>query len=258
MGHERSGTLPHSKRWREIVGAIASIEGTAGANVARIADRTLESVNSRFVRLHKDPGVQAAFGYLIALASEHLPRERGLASPDTGLNEDPSPARLVKHLRESVEENGRSIEYSEIASRAGADAIAEWTKSQSEQGVLFGSVSSAENVWANSGNAEGFCQVARSFFANFTERYLRYFLEREASAEFNSLEDRDAFNRRLHDHITDVSRHAFEMARITQSFAAGWFNNHARNARPTDRELEGFLAVAFGKLREEIGRESTE
>ena len=258
MGHERSGTLPHSKRWREIVEAIAPPEGSPGAHVGSLAERTLKNVNSRFLRLHKDPGVQAAFGYLIALASEHLPRERGLASPDTGLNENPSPARLAKHLREWVEENRRSIEYSELASRAGADAIAEWTKSQTEQGVLFGSVSSAESVWANSGNAEGFCQVARSFFANFTERYLRYFLEREASTEFNSLEDRDTFNRRLHDHIADVSRHAFETARITQSFAAGWFNNHARGERPTDRELEGFLAIAFGKLREEIARECTE
>ncbi len=223
-----------------------------------IAERTLKNVKSRFLRLHKDPGVQAAFGYLIALASEHLPRERGLTSVDIGLDENPSPARLAKQLKEWAVEHSVSIEYSEVASRAGADVIAEWTKSQKEQGLLFGGGSSAQNVWANSANAEGFCQIARSFFANFTERYLRYFLEREASAEFNSLADREAFNRGLHEHITEVSRHAFETARITQSFAAGWFNNHARDARPTDRELEGFLAIAFGKLREEIGRESTE
>jgi hypothetical protein len=42
---------------------------------------------------------------------------------------------------------------------------------------------------------------------------------------------------------------------ITQSFAAGWFNAHARDKLPDNKEVEGFLAIAFGKLRDELRRE---
>ena len=49
---------------------------------------------------------------------------------------------------------------------------------------------------------------------------------------------------------------AFETSRITQSFAAGWFNRYARERAPTKAELEGFLSVAFGKMREELMREA--
>ncbi len=87
---------------------------------------------------------------------------------------------------------------------------------------------------------------------------MRYFLEREASAQLSSLEVRERFTKSLHDHIEDVSRHAFETSKITQSFAAGWFNNHARESRPTDTEIRSFLAIAFGKLQEEIQREAAE
>ena len=59
------------------------------------------------------------------------------------------------------------------------------------------------------------------------------------------------------DHIDDVSHHAFETARITQSFAAGWFNRYARDGMPTADEISGFLSHSVGKLREELLREES-
>ncbi len=257
MGHERVGALPKSKRWRDVVEAISACEQGDIKDVADVAERTLQNVRLRFLRIHKDRGVQAAFAYLVALAAGHLPDERGLSSPKTNLNEDPSPVRIAKQLGEWVREQSGLKEYAEVASRAGADTIAEWTREQTRQGRLFDKVTSAKDIWASSANAKGFCQIARSFFAHFTERYLRYFLEREASVQITSLTARENFNCRLHEHIQDVSHHAFETSKITQSFAAGWFNNHALTSRPTDQEVEGFLSVAFGKLQEELQREST-
>jgi hypothetical protein len=43
--------------------------------------------------------------------------------------------------------------------------------------------------------------------------------------------------------------------RITQSFAAGWFNAHTRDRLPDAKEVEGFVGLAFGKLRDELRRE---
>jgi hypothetical protein len=257
MGHERLGSLPRTKRWRTIVEDISRSQGYAD-RVSDLADKTLHNVQDRFSNLHRDSGIQAAFAYLVSLATATLPRTTGLSSPPTGLEENPSPARIAKNLSEWVRQHALSHEYAEVACRAGADTIADWTKSRSAQGRLFEVSGSAANIWAESANAEGFCQVARSFFAHFTERYLRYFLEREASAQLSSFEARESFTKNLHDHIGDVSRHAFETSKITQSFAAGWFNNHARESRPTDTEIQGFLATAFGKLQEEMQREAAE
>ena len=252
MGHERLGSLPRTRRWRTIVDDISLSKGHAD-KVADLADRTLHNVRVRFSNLHRDSGVQAAFAYLVSLATAALPRSTGLSSPETGLDGNPSPARIAKNLSEWVRLHALSQEYAEVACRAGADAIADWTRTRSAQGLLFDARVSASDIWSESANAEGFCQVARSFFARFTERYLRYFLEREAS-----FEARESFAKSLHVHIEEVSRHAFETSKITQSFAAGWFNNHARESRPTDTEIRGFLATAFGKLQEEMQREAAE
>jgi hypothetical protein len=83
-------------------------------------------------------------------------------------------------------------------------------------------------------------------------------LEREASAVSATIEQRELLQRQIRDQIDAVSKHAFETARITQSFAAGWYNRHAKDAVPTDEEIAGFLTIAFGKLREDLRREKTE
>ena len=72
-----------------------------------------------------------------------------------------------------------------------------------------------------------------------------------------STEDRERLARRLENHVDEVSHHAFETARITQSFAAGWFNNYAREGMPSEGEIEGFLSHQIGKLREELNREAS-
>jgi hypothetical protein len=112
-------------------------------------------------------------------------------------------------------------------------------------------------VWGRASNGAGFCELSRLFFAKFTERYLNYFLEREASAALPTIEDRQRFREQLRQHVDQVSQHAFEKAKITQSFAAGWYNRHARRGRPSRLEVERFLSIAFGKIREELLREGS-
>ena len=93
------------------------------------------------------------------------------------------------------------------------------------------------------------------FLSKYTERYLKYFLEREASIALNTVQDRQNFSDNIAEHINAISKHAFETSKITQSFAAGWYNKHAKNNLPTDGEVESFLKLAFGKIREELWRE---
>lgn len=259
MGHERVGTLPHSKRWRDVVAQMASLSGTA-EETADLAEATLNNVRSSFRNIHTDDGVVAAFQFLVALTkstalSDSLPPSE---SPLIDFDRSPTTLRLVSELRSWVDQHQGSKEYADLAKKASADAMVSWSEQHKQQPSLFADGNESEGVWRSADNGAGFCEVARLFFSKFTERYLNYFLGREASSAAGSVQERDSLETQLRSHVDGVSRYAFESARITQSFAAGWFNQHARDSVPTDSEIRGFLAVAFGKMREELLRGTSE
>ena len=257
MGHERVGALPRSQKWRDVVAHLAEFSGSQ-EDVAAIANDTLQNVRAQLRKIHSDDGVVAAFQFLVALTKSASLQDHGEASfsPRIDLEGSPSTLRLISELRSWVEAQAGSREYADIATKASADAISLWSSQQSMQGSLFTEPGDPREIWQRADNGAGFCEVSRLFFAKFTERYLRYFLEREASASMASVSDRDRLSNQLRDHIDSVSRFAFETSRIAQSFAAGWFNNHARDRYPSKDESRGFLSIAFGKMREELKREA--
>lgn len=259
MGHERGDALPHSKRWRDVVNQLAEWSGSQH-ELEELAAATLRNVSSKFRSLHTDDGVVAAFQFLLALAknasSGNLPEQSYM--PDVDLSDDPSSLRLVGELRSWVNDQQDSQEYADIAAQASSDAIVIWSEQKKKQLTIFESDNLSKDVWRQADNGAGFCEVSRMFFSKFTERYLNYFLDREASAVMKHAQDRDQFSSRLRTHIDDVSRFAFETSRITQSFAAGWFNNHARDQIPSKSQFKGFLSIAFGKMREELIREAVD
>ena len=258
MGHERVGALPRTKRWSDVVDGIAAAAAVDG-DVGALATGTLANVRSQLRAMQGDTGVIAAFEFLIGLAlsaSSRLERE-SLGHLAVDLESNPSPLRLAAALGQHVEERRESLEYAEIARKAAVDTVSLWTQEQTQQLSFTAQGERVQEVWARASDGRGFCEVSRIFFARLVERYLNYFLSREASARVDGTEARERLATRLRDHVDGVSHHAFETSRITQSFAAGWFNAHARDRVPTTRETASFLAVALGKLHEELLREES-
>jgi len=254
MRHERLGILPRRKNWQSIVDDIRlALDGDL-SETAILISNTLDKVSDRYKKIFNDSGVQAAFAYLVALSTKDLPLETGLTSVEINLDKNPSIFRITADLSSWVDAHASSNEYAELACRAAADTITKWSRQKSIQQNLFDDSSNANNVWSGI-DGRGFCDIARTFFAKFTERYIKYFIERSASAETKSLHDRERFENVLSEHIESISQHAFETSKITQSFSTGWFNKTAKSHRPTNDEISGFLAVAFGKLHEELSRE---
>jgi hypothetical protein len=258
MGHERIGHLPRTVSWRNIVAALQANVAGVDPGTQYLAADTIEQVRRRFGSIHRDAGVQAAFGFIVGVARSRPPSSPGRAAPEIPLPSDATPLRLASLLDSWVDSHADSREYAELAKRAAAETLATWYAHQSRQPVLFVDtpVDSARHDWAAAGTGAGFSEVARIFFARFTERYLLYFLEREASAVAKTVEERERLNDRLESSLDLISRHAFETSRITQSFAAGWFSKHARDSTPSDRSLAGFLRVGFEKLREALNCEA--
>lgn len=258
MGHERVGALPRTRPWRDVISNIvfaAAIDG----DVSELAFTTLESVRSRLLSIQRDTGFVAAFQFLLGLALSASPQveRESLGRLAMDLESNPSPLALTSALHEYVAEHRQSSEYAELARKAAVDVISTWTQIQTRQLSFTDDNERAAEVWRRASDGSGFCEVARLFFGKFVERYLNYFIGREASSQLANTEQRDRLARRLGEHLDSVSRHAFETAQITQSFAAGWFNNHARYGMPTAEEISGFLSHSVGKLREELRREES-
>ena len=259
MGHERVGALPHSKQWRDIVAQMESYSGSA-EEVTALAASTLKNVRSRYQKLHFDEGVISAFQFLIALAKCASEGNRQSDSPVPTIDhgENPTPLRLVAELRTWVDAHGGSQEYAEIAKKASADAIMLWSDKHKMRPTLFSDEQDSKYVWQRADSGSGFCEVATLFFSKFTERYLNYFLEREASAVVASSRERDNLGFQLRDHYARVSQYAFETSRITQSFSAGWFKRYAQDDIPPKEEIESFLSRAFAKMEEDLLRETSQ
>jgi hypothetical protein len=257
MGHERVGALPRTREWRSLVQQIAATAETP-ETVPAVAAATLLKVRQRFDRISSDAGFQAAFGFILGLVTPPPAAQAAEdVAPVLNLANNPSPLRLTAQMHSWVDAHADSLEYAELGKRAVADVIAFWTRERSRQTDLFGRDESSNHIWGAARNAGAFSDVCRVFFGKFTERYIKYFLDREASAQLPSIEARERFAVSLERHIDALARHSFETTKITQSFAAGWYNKHARQSRPDRQTVAAFLTFAMGKLREELLRESS-
>jgi hypothetical protein len=95
MGHERVGVLPRTREWRALVHQIAATADTP-ETVPAVATATLLKVRQRFDRIPTDPGFQAAFGFILSLATSQP--ETGAAddvAPRINLSGEPSPLRVT-------------------------------------------------------------------------------------------------------------------------------------------------------------------
>lgn len=253
MGHERLGLLPKTKRWRQIVEAVAN-SADDPSRIAAVSSDTIRGIKSRFLNFGADRTFLAAFKFLIFLAvgARQSDPYRYLHNAGLEIPENPTPLALARAARVWIGREQSNLEHSELTASATVDAIAAWHRKTERQKDLFDVADNFIDTWKHAGNGAGFCELSRIFFAKFTERYLLYFLDREASAVLPDLKRRDEFNKNLSAHIDDISRHSFETAKITQSFAAGWFNRHARERVPSDEVIYEFLRRALGKLTSEL------
>jgi len=257
MGHERVGFLPKTKKWNDLVRQVGSVY-TSDFPVESIAAATLQNVRKRYEILFRDSAVKEVFTFLVAFsrACRFSNAYSELQNSGVLIPEHPTPLSIVKALHQCVSKREAASEYGQLALAAAADAIGQWHKQHSTTQVpMFQTSPKSFEPWRDLGKGAGFCELARLYFGKLTERYLNYFLDRAASAKLPNIQQRDRFQHDITKYVDDISKHAFETAKITQSFAAGWFTAHTREGLPDHQEVEGFLAVAFGKLRDELRRE---
>lgn len=253
MGHVRLGTLPQTREWKAVVHLIAE-----GADVAQIADATLQAADKAFARMSKDAGFNEAVWLLTQLGiaakkdnpTAHLESVGLKLSPHTSIAEVASAFRTA--LDQQMSKAGRTSDISPIASNALVSAVT--THLNTKLGGLF-EASSAEihSALGELGKQKAFGELTRTFFGRLMGDSLKYFLDKTIDTHlgegqrFQTRSDSREFRNALATHCQEASE-------IVQTFAAEWFS---KNRFQGDGEIrrdktEGFGWKAVEKIRAEM------
>ena len=254
MGHKRYGYLPKSDVWRAIVSEMSAFSSISN-NSKTVATNTLKQVINRFAAFEKDPSIQSSFENLLKFSFAFQKDD-----PITYLNQQNllpgkklSLMQIIRAVNKIKHPEINSLENQTFADQAVIDAINTWYLHNLERGnTLFNEEVDVKAIFNKASTGSGFCELSRLFFSKFTERYLKYFLEREASAVITGLQERIKFNEAIRKYINKISTHAFETAKITESYSAGWYNKNTKNTYPAEKEIKGILSYAFTKMKSEL------
>lgn len=257
MGHKRLGYLPRTKAWKLIIEQLGGYAlGVTECN--SIAKNTLKNVQWRYSGLTNDPSINSAFEYLVhvSIAFQKENPLKYLKEKNILEKEELSLIKIARGALTYKSDKVESHEYQSFARQAAIDAINNWYGDNIEHGrSLFNENVDPAAVFNKAGNGGGFCELSRLYFSKLTERYLKYYLDREASTKITNLNQRNKFAGEIEKRVNDISIHAFETSKITQSFAAGWFNRNVKDEVPQTKEIKYFLRRAFGKMKSELLRE---
>lgn len=151
-----------------------------------------------------------------------------------------------------------SLETNKLAKDATLQAIIDYQqRHETNQLSMFSD--QPQSVWENVGSGAAFCEMTRTFFSSFTERQLKYYLERAAASYIDDYDRLDQFNRQLATQSKAIADHAFEISKLTESFAAGWFNKNVadmfQRERPKSENVFNDTIHSILSVHDEFTRE---
>lgn len=254
MGHIRLGTLPRSKKWRDVVGLIDS-----GASVDVIAEAAAKASERDLSLASKDPRFQFVAALLVRLPL--LARAPGFedALADLGCGDTPltSVTSLLAGLDAAIERQSFAAGQASDAGLLAKSALLETLSVHLRDRLpsLFEPTSQEIRMALGEfASGDRFATLARDFFARLTYRSLDYYLSRELAnhigqdRRFATDAQRVAFQQAL-------AQHSYEASRIVQEFAGGWFGKTVWQRQAMDQDsINRFTDYAFKKMRSELGR----
>jgi hypothetical protein len=254
MGHVRLGTLPRSKRWRDVIGLLES-----DASLQDVAEAAARASESDLSQASAHPLFQYVTSLLVKLplAARAPGFEDGLERLGIGRHNGASLAALLSGIDKAIErrafEGGRSSDAGELARAALLESLSENLRGRLP--TLFEPTpQEVRKALAGFAGGDRFAQLARDFFARLTGRSLDWYLSRELAnhtgpgRRFDTDADRTAFQGALADHT-------YEASRIVEAYAGGWYGKTVWQKQSLSQDaINDFTRYAFKKMRSELGR----
>lgn len=251
MGHQRLGSLPQSRKWRNVVELISG-----GADIDEIAAATSAAAEVSVIAAADDPAVRTAFFLLtqIPLAARRerfVPELRALGLK---LSDRPSLVEIVSALADAVDRQPRRTEartdFGEMVQLSAAESLN--AIAGRELPRLFGTPpESVRHALGGLGTVKQFAVLARDFFSRLTRRHLDYYLSRELSkhvginSRFQTIREHKQFEEALDLHCRETSR-------IIKEFSGEWFSKQNYEGGIDQANAGRFVHVASDKIRREL------
>lgn len=264
MGHTRLGTIPKSRKWSSVVGAMQTTpEGPTPIphhDVAEVASRALDAAESGLDRATNDPGIAYSVYLLtqLVLASRERDWLGRLKRLGIDLPSEPTPMDLATGFQSAIDDYlAREHGYSDVAEMA-QGAVGEVLVELMAPSVstLFGDkAEDLQRSLRSLSSKAGFARLGQAFFGRFMARFLNFYLSRVAASELGSgfllqVGDLTQFTGLLEQHCT-------ETARVVRDFAGEWYSKTEFTEGIDLENSKRFVAVCTQKLRSELRRERT-
>ena len=254
MGHIRLGTLPQSKKWREVIRLLDS-----AASLEDVAEAAARASETDLRRASDDPNFQFVTQLLVKLPllARAPDFESAMADLGIGSSDLASVTGLLAGLNDAISHQGfiegKSSDAGEMARAALLESLS--VQMRDRLPTLFDPTpQEIRKVLASFASGQNFAILARDFFARLSYRSLDYYLSRElanhtgAGKRFADDASRTAFDRAL-------SQHTFEASRIVEEFAGGWYGKTIWKEQALSQDtINDFTRYAFKKMRSELGR----
>jgi hypothetical protein len=254
MGHLRLGTLPTSRKWREVVALLPEPSST----VSEIAAATMEAAKHGVDRAADDAGFIETFWLLTQIPLAAREENFAAALNRIGLKVPDAPAAfdVLAALSDAVERvvtSGRArSDFAELSLAAAQEAVSQLCI-EDARGLFEATSADVQNSFRKYSTKAQFSALARLFFKGFTSRYLNGFLSRELSnhvgdtGRFQGVTEHTQF-------LQALDQHCYQTARIVEDFAGSWFSK-TNFERGIDRSsVRGFLHVALQKIADQLRR----
>lgn len=252
MGHIRLGTLPQSRKWRQVVDEL-----NLGAGVEMVAASAASAAEASLQGASNDPAFLHSFWLLtqIPLAARGPAFTEELRGLGLQVREQPSLIDVVAAVSDAVDqyarEKGGRTDLGEMAQMAAVESLAVLV-GRTLPSLFEPSPQEVQRAIGRFASGERFGALAREFFSRLTQRSLDYYLSRELNKHigpgkrFRNDGARAEFDNALH-------RHCREASRIVEAFAGGWYGKNTYQGEGLTRDtIRRFAPIAFKKIRAEL------
>jgi hypothetical protein len=258
MGHHRLGSIPKVRKWRAVVDGVVGGAGPLSEDVDHLAALTLDTAAPALDKGKADVGLRHTFYLLtqIALAAREPDWRERLATEGMSLAAEASLFDLTTALHSAVDEHVRArgcpTDISEMAQQAGGEALAALAGDNAT--TLFGSGGEhLQRAVRKLSTRTGFARLGQSFFGRFLNRFLNFYLSRLTATAAGgkrapSVEEVSQFN-------ASLLNHCQQSAFIVRDFCGQWYAKTEFAEGIDPENASRFMAVALGKLRDELGQQ---
>lgn len=260
MGHTRLGSIPKSRKWKEVVatlaeGAFQSEKKLLQEEIELIALKALDAAAVGLGRALDDIGLRYTFYILtqLALSSREGNWQEKLLEHNIDISNANSTFDVISEIQIAIDdyisEKGRATDVSEIAQQALGEAVSVLVEPKAI--TLFGSgKEEIQSAVKSLSTKKGFADLGQKFFGYFMTHYLNFYLSRVTAAQvgtgkFRSVSDVSKFNQVLQTHCE-------QSARIVRDFCGEWYSKTEYLEGINIENTSRFMAVALEKLKSEL------